>query len=120
MLPRNSMMQWMLPLLVFGVASDSVMAQSQPKILGFDDNSCRVWIASKDDPEQRREYVSWARGFLSGHNYANQKQQVSDVSYSTVEMFVERFCRDKPQADFTEAAYRMSDRYSGRGTPITK
>lgn len=91
-----------------------------PKMLGFDDNSCRVWVASKDDPGQRREYVSWARGFLSGHNYANQKQQVSDVSYSTVEMFIERFCRDKPQAEFTEAAYRMSDRYSGRGAPITK
>ena len=113
-------MQWMLPLVILGAASGMVMAQSSPKMLAFDDNSCRVWVASKDDPGQRREYVSWARGFLSGHNYANQKQQVSDVSYSTVEMFIERFCRDKPRAEFTEAAYRMSDRYSGRGAPITK
>jgi hypothetical protein len=35
-------------------------------------------------------------------------------------MFIERFCRDKPAAQFTEAIYRMSDQYSGRGTPITK
>ena len=60
------------------------------------------------------------RGFLSGHNYANQRQQVSDVSRSTVEMYVERFCRDKPTAPFTEAVYRMSDQYSGRSAPITR
>ena len=117
---RNPIMQHLFPLLILWAASGMAGAQSQPKMLGFDDNSCRVWVASKDDPAQRHEYVSWARGFLSGHNYANQKQQASDVSYGTVEMFIERFCRDKPQAEFTEAAYRMSDRYSGRGAAITK
>ncbi|MDR3221102.1 MAG: hypothetical protein LBU46_03705 [Candidatus Accumulibacter sp.] len=96
------------------------IAAAPPRMLGFDDNSCQSWVESKDDPERRGEYLSWARGFLSGHNYANQKQQVSDISRSTVEMFVERFCRDKPAAQFTEAIYRMSDQYSGRGTPITK
>ena len=93
---------------------------SRLKVLGFDDNSCAAWQAAAADPDQRAAQVAWARGFLSGHNYANQKQQVSDVSRSTVEMFIERFCRDKPAAQFTEAVYRMSDQYSGRGAPITK
>jgi hypothetical protein len=95
-------------------------AAALPKMLGFDDNSCLAWAESKEEPEQRREFISWARGFLSGHNYANQKQQVSDVSRGTLEMFIERFCRDNPSAQFTEAVYRMSDQYSGRGAPITR
>jgi hypothetical protein len=90
------------------------------KILGFDDNSCQAWIAAKDEPEVRREYVAWARGFLSGHNYANQAHQVTDVSSSTVELYIERFCREKPKAQFIDGAYRMSDEYSGRGSPISK
>lgn len=90
------------------------------KVLGFDDSSCHAWIKSKDDPEQRREFVAWARGFLSGHNYANQGRQVTDVSSGTVEQYIDRFCREKPAAQFIEAPYRMSDEYSGRGAPITK
>ncbi|MEI2740175.1 MAG: hypothetical protein V9F01_15480 [Chitinophagaceae bacterium] len=41
------------------------------KIVGFDDMSCRAWSASKADAEQRALYVSWVRGVLTGHNYAN-------------------------------------------------
>ena len=117
MSPRKSIGLWVL---LLALSAMSGAAAAQARMLGFDDNSCQAWTGSKEDPEQRREYVSWARGFLSGHNYANQKQQVSDISRSTVEMFIERFCRDKPAAQFTEAVYRMSDQYSGRGAPITK
>ena len=99
-------------------ATGSALAQT--KQLGFDDNSCQAWVRSKESPERRREYVSWVRGFLSGHNYANPKQAVSEVSRGTVEQFLERFCRDTPKADFTEAAYRMSDNYSGRSAPISQ
>lgn len=102
------------------VVMGPVLAQSQPRLLGFDDNSCRAWVQSKDEPDVRREYVSWARGFLSGHNYANQRQQVSEVSRSTVEMFIDRSCREKPTAQFTEAVYRMSDQYAGRSGPISR
>lgn len=107
-------------MLLFVAVTTTGSAMAQTRMLGFDDNSCQVWARTKDDQEQRKEYVSWARGFLSGHNYANPKQPVSDVSRGTIEMYIERFCRDKPTAQFTEAVYRMSDQYSGRGTPITK
>lgn len=102
------------------IAGPVAAATPPPTLLGLDDNSCQAWQQSKNDPDLRREYLSWMRGFLSGHNYANQKQQVSDVSRGTVEQYVERFCREKPKAEVTEAAARMSDDFSGRGAPIGK
>jgi hypothetical protein len=110
----------MFLVLQLALCAASGVAAAQTRMLGFDDNSCQAWIGSKDDAEKRSEYISWVRGFLSGHNYANQKQQVSDISRGTQEMFIERFCRDNPNGQFTDAAYRMSDQYSGRGKAITK
>jgi len=60
------------------------------------------------------------RGFLSGHNYARQAQQVSEVSSGTVAMFLSRYCSDRPQGSVAEAAQRMSDQYSGRNAPISR
>ena len=90
------------------------------KILGFDDISCRAWAKSRDDAEQRGAYLAWIRGVLTGHNYANQSQQVSAISSGTVENFVDRYCSEKPGGDFGDAALRMSDRFSGRNAAITK
>jgi len=90
------------------------------KILAFDDNSCRAWKQAADDPDRRAAQVAWARGFLSGHNYANQKQQVTDVSAGTVEHHIEDYCRKNPEGLFIDAAYRMSDSMSGRNAPIRK
>lgn len=90
------------------------------KIVGFDDMSCRSWIAAKDDAERRGAYVAWVRGVLTGHNYANQSQQVSEISSGTVENYVNRYCAQKPQAQFSEAALRMSDQFSGRNAAITR
>lgn len=90
------------------------------KLLGFDDMSCRAWLGSKDDPELRRAQLAWVRGVLSGHNYALQNQQVSVVSAGTVENYVERYCKQKPQGQFSDAALRMSDEFSGRNASITK
>ena len=90
------------------------------KTIGFDDMSCRAWAGSKDDAEQRKVYVAWVRGVLTGHNYANQKQQVSVISSGTVENFVDRYCAEKPAADFSDAALRMSDSFSGRNEIIAK
>jgi hypothetical protein len=90
------------------------------KILGFDDMSCRAWVKSKEDVEQRKTYLAWIRGVLTGHNYANQRQQVSDISSGTVENFVNRYCTEKPLGEFSDAALRLSDSFSGRNEAITK
>ncbi|WP_301100710.1 hypothetical protein [Propionivibrio sp.] len=107
--------------LVLIVSLGATGAISAPvKIVGFDDMSCRAWVKSKDDAEQRKAYLAWIRGVLTGHNYANPSQAVSSVSSGTVENFVDRYCVEKPLGEFSDAALRMSDKFSGRNDPITK
>jgi hypothetical protein len=98
----------------------SAAATAAPKIVGFDDMSCTSWKKSKEDADQRRLYVAWIRGVLTGHNYARQSQQVSIVSNGTIENFVDQYCIEKPLGDFGDAALRMSDRFSGRNEALTK
>lgn len=90
------------------------------KLLGLNDMSCQAWSSSKADPEERQKYLAWARGFLTGHNYANQRQQVTDVSSGTIESYADRYCREHAKASFTDAMFRMSDEFSGRGAPLLK
>ena len=107
-------------LLMFAALIASGAIAAPVKIVGFDDMSCRAWVKSKDDAEQRKAYLAWIRGVLTGHNYANQSQQVSSMSTGTVENFVDRYCVEKPLGEFSDAALRMSDKFSGRNVPISK
>ena len=90
------------------------------KLLGFDDMSCAAWNDSKDDQDLRNSHVVWVRGFLSGHNYAQQSQQVSSISSGTIELYVNRYCAQNPKDTFSDAAMRLSDQFSGRNQPIRK
>ncbi|MEI7611405.1 MAG: hypothetical protein WCK63_00780 [Betaproteobacteria bacterium] len=90
------------------------------KMLGFDDMSCNSWINSKNENELRRTQLAWVRGVLTGHNYANQRQQVSVISNGTVENFVDRYCSDNPQGEYSDAALRMADKFSGRNEALSK
>jgi hypothetical protein len=107
--------------LLFAILTATQAGAAVPlKIVGFDDMSCRAWVASKDDAEQRQRYVAWIRGVLTGHNYANQSLQVAAISSGTVEQYVQRYCTEKPLGQFSDAALRMTDQFSGRNTAITK
>ena len=90
------------------------------KILGFDDMSCAAWQASREDADRRSSYVVWIRGFLTGHNYGEQSQQVSRISGGTIENFVNRYCTQNPNGQFRDAELRLSDEFSGRNQPIRK
>ena len=107
-------------LLMFAALIASGAIAAPVKTVGFDDMSCRAWVKSKDDAEQRKAYLACIRGVLTGHNYANQSQQVSSMSTGTVENFVDRYCVEKPLGEFSDAALRMSDKFSGRNVPISK
>ena len=113
-------LKWFLCALLFGTVLPMAQVSATPlKLLGPDDVSCKGW-KKQNDPELREAYIQWVRGFLSGHNYANQSRQVTDVSKATVAMFIDRYCLEYPSATVAEAAMRMSDRYSGRNAPITR
>ncbi len=90
------------------------------KLLSLDDMSCRNWINSKNDGELRKTQLAWVRGVLSGHNYANQRQQVAVISNGTIENFVDRHCADNPQGEYSDAALRMADKFSGRNEALSK
>ena len=112
--------KFLVPFLLIGaLAPFSQPSAASLKLLELDDMSCSAW-KKQTAPELREPYIQWVRGFLSGHNYANQSQQVSSVSSGTVENFVNRYCVEKPQGDFSDAALRMSDTFSGRNAAITK
>ena len=107
-------------LLLVGLLAAGSVSAAPLKIVGFDDMSCPAWVKSKDDAEQRARYIAWLRGFLSGHNYASQSQQVSAISSGTVELYVNRYCSENPRGEFSTAALRLSDQFSGRNVPIGK
>lgn len=107
-------------LIAFSFAMAQTASASGLKILAFDDNSCQAWRLGTEEAELRATHVAWARGFLSGHNYANQRQQVTDVSAATVERNIEQFCRRNPDGLFIDGVYRMSDSMSGRNAPIKR
>src|SRR5690606_21393304 len=88
-------------------------------VLAMEDMSCAAWNRTAD-PDLREPYIQWVRGFLSGHNYANQSAQVNEISKDTVATFVDRYCVEHADATVGDAAMRMSDRYSGRNSPITR
>lgn len=108
------------PLFLSALLASSAAVAAPLKTLGFDDMSCTAWVESRQDADQRGPFVAWIRGFLSGHNYANQKQQVSEISSGTIENFVDRYCFQDPKGQFRDAALRLSDRFSGRNEAITK
>ena len=109
----------LIALLWAGLTVDSALA-TPIKLLGFDDMSCTVWTASKGDADQRAVYLTWMRGVLTGHNYAQPSQQVSDISSGTIEMFVNTYCSTNPKGQFSDAVFRLSDQFSGRNQPIKK
>lgn len=108
------------PALIAAFAFVTVAPAAAQNILGFEDMSCAAWSQSKDDQDQRAAYVNWIRGFLTGHNYALPKQQVSTISSGTVENHINRYCMSNPKGTFSDGAMRLSDQFSGRNQPIRK
>ena len=108
---------WLGGALFFVLIAD--VSSTSLNLLGMEDMSCAAWKRALD-PERREPYLQWVRGFLSGHNYANPSAQVNEVSKATVATFVDRYCAEHADSTVSDAAMRMSDRYSGRNSPITR
>ena len=111
-----------LPALILVSTLLTPIASAAPavKLIGVDDATCSAWTSSKSDPDERKTYLVWVGGVLTGHNYTNQRQQISSISNGTIENFVDRYCAENPKGSFSDAAMRMSDRFSGRNEPLRK
>ncbi len=90
----------------------TAMAQSQQINIIFtaENASCSAWIKSADNRLIRAQYEFWARGFVSGHNFANPAHQIklgafpaSDALYR----YLDQYCRDNPQNSFVDGMIQL-------------
>ena len=60
-------------------ATAAAAAETAPPIniiFSADNAACAAWTKSAGNKLVRQQYEIWARGFVSGHNYANPARQV--------------------------------------------
>jgi hypothetical protein len=95
------------------LAGGEAVAKEEPPpiaVLSFADTSCGTWDTSKSDIARRQLYVYWFRGFVSGFNFANTKEQVTLDAMpdnETLVLYVDKFCRENPLRPFTFAAFDL-------------
>ena len=90
----------------------SALAQGQPINIIFtaENASCDAWLKSSSNALVRIHYEFWARGFASGHNFANPAHQVKVGSFPESEAlyrYVDRFCKDHPQKTFVDGIMQL-------------
>ena len=79
-------------------------------IFSAENASCSAWAKAASNKLVRQQYEMWARGFVSGHNYANPAQQVKVGAFPGGEEFnqyFDQYCRDNPQHTFVAAAIQL-------------
>ena len=79
-------------------------------IFSAENASCSAWTKAASNKLVRQQYEMWARGFVSGHNYANPAQQVKVGAFPGGEEFnqyFDQYCRDNPQHTFVAAAIQL-------------
>ena len=85
-------------------------AQSVNIIFTAENASCAAWAKSSGNKLVRAQYEFWARGFVSGHNYANPARQVRVGTFPAGDelyQYFDSYCRDNPQQTFVEGAIRL-------------
>ncbi|HEX8957147.1 MAG TPA: hypothetical protein VF798_12765 [Burkholderiaceae bacterium] len=91
----------------------STLCMAQEKSLaihGFDKMSCEDWLGSEDHAEVRQQYVAWIRGVVTGYNYANPGNQVSDGRMPSdfgLAVFVDNYCHSKRATSVAGAAFAL-------------
>ncbi len=75
-----------------------------------DNASCAAWNQSAGNRLVRAHYESWARGFVSGHNYANPSHQITVGAFpggDELNRYFDQFCKDNPQQTFVRGAIQL-------------
>ena len=91
----------------------AIAAQSAPPInvvFTAENASCAAWTKSANNRLVRAQYEFWARGFVSGHNYANPARQVQVGTFPAGDELYQHFdqyCRDHPQQSFVGGVMQL-------------
>ncbi|MCE9642624.1 MAG: hypothetical protein K8S22_21100 [Betaproteobacteria bacterium] len=94
-------------------AAAAMAAEPAPPIniiFSADNASCAAWTKSAGNKLIRQQYEMWARGFVSGHNYANPAQQVKVGAFpggDDLYKYFDQYCRDNPQHTVVAAAIQL-------------
>jgi hypothetical protein len=84
------------------------LAQQKPQLNIFwvEDPSCKKWTEARGSELKRALYEVWMLGFVSGHNYANPKQQVPTGALlrgDNFHRFLDEYCKENPKNSFIDA-----------------
>jgi len=90
----------------------SALPQSQPINIIFtaENASCDAWLKFANNALVRAHYEFWARGFASGHNFANPAHQVKLGAFpesANLYHYVDRYCTDHPQKTFVDGIMQL-------------
>jgi hypothetical protein len=92
------------------LAATPAPAQSVNIIFTAENASCAAWTKSSGNSLLRAQYAVWARGFVSGHNYANPARQVRVGAFpggDELYQYFDNYCRDNPQHSFVEGVIHL-------------
>ena len=82
----------------------------QVNIFSFADSSCNAWLKTSGNKLVRAQYEFWMRGFVSGHNFANQSRQVAVGNFPAGDMmylYLDDYCRDNPNSSYITGAIHL-------------
>jgi len=95
-------------------------AEREPQINIFfsaENATCTAWTKSAGNKILRLQaYELWARGFVSGYNYATPRRQVKSAAFPSEDDFnqyFDQFCRDHPQQSFVAGVIQLVEQLAG-------
>ena len=113
-------------IIVATTPSPSMAAQPAPPInivFSAENASCAAWMKSAGNKLVRGQYEFWARGFVSGYNYANPSHQVQvGVFPSGDDLYrhFDQYCRDNPQQSFVAGVIQLVAHLSEPAKPARR
>jgi len=114
-----------IPIVVGALLATSAALAAEPAspvniIFSADNAACAAWTKSAGNKLVRQQYEIWARGFVSGHNYANPARQVKVGAFPSGDdlyKYFDQFCRDNPQQSFVAGVIQMVEQLAESAKP---
>lgn len=85
-------------------------------VSGEGTETCGTYLESRRKPNDVQDYVyvTWVRGFASGHNRAApQKQVKGSLASGTILAYLDKYCRENPLAPVFAGAVALVDELRG-------
>ena len=82
--------------------------KSKSKTYGAGTATCEQYLKIADDNAKQQLFLSWAQGFISGLNLANNGDVVGEFGNSEILIaWLEQYCKKNPKEQFDAAVFRF-------------